>query len=136
MTTKKAKILIVDDDLDFIEATKITLESGSYQVSSASNGTEALEKVQQEPPDLIILDVMMDKGDEGFTVCRKIKRDPQYKHIPILMLTALERMTGFDFKPQVGDEVWLPVEDYVDKPVNPSELLSRVENLLKGHSKR
>ena len=136
MTTQKAKILVVDDDRDFIEATKIALESGSYEVSSAVNGKEALERIQLEPPDLIILDVMMDKGDEGFDVCRKIKADPKYKHIPILMLTALVNITGFDFKPQAGDEVWLPVEDYVDKPVNPSELLSRVEKLLKGSAKK
>lgn len=131
----KSRILVVDDDRDFIEATKIALESGSYEVSSAINGKEALEKIKQEPPDLIILDVMMDKGDEGFEVCRRIKTDPKYKRIPILMLTALASITGFDFKPQAGDELWLPVEDYVDKPVNPSELLSRVEKLLKGSAK-
>lgn len=136
MTTPKAKILVVDDDRDFIEATRIALESGAYVVSSAVNGKEALESVQRETPDLIILDVMMDKGDEGFDVCRKIKTDPKYKHIPILMLTALASITGFDFKPQAGDELWLPVEDYVDKPVNPSELLSRVERLLKGSAKK
>ncbi|HID94203.1 MAG TPA: response regulator [bacterium (Candidatus Stahlbacteria)] len=133
---KQAKILIVDDDPDFVEATKIVLESKSYKVAVASDGREGLQAVKKEKPDLIILDIMMTTGDEGFDVCRKLKRDPKYKDIPILMLTALQKKTGFDFKSEVGDEYWLPVEDYVDKPLPPSELLSRVEKLLKTHSKK
>lgn len=129
---EKAKILIVDDDPDFVEATKIILESKSYTVSIASNGEEGLEKVKEELPDLIVLDVMMDTGDEGFDVCRRLKKNPQYRHIPLLMLTALQQRTGFDFKPELGDPDWLPADDYLDKPVEPSELLARVEKLLKN----
>jgi len=129
----KQRILIVDDDPDFVEATKVVLESKSYKVVVASNAKEALQVLKEETPDLIILDVIMGTADEGFDICREIKADPKYKHIPILMLTAVKRKAGFDFKPEAGDEVWLPVEDYIDKPVAPSELLARIEKLLKKY---
>lgn len=131
---KRAKVLIIDDDPDFVESIKVVLES-QYEVAMASNGREGLRVVREEHPDAIILDVMMTRGDEGFEVSRELKRDPKYKHIPILMLTAVQGRTGFDFQSVAGDEAWLPVEDYVDKPVPPSELLARIEKLLERRSK-
>ena len=122
-------MLIIDVDLDFVESVRVVLES-QYEVAMASDGREGLRAVREEKPDVIILDVMMNRGDEGFEVSRKLKRDPESKHIPILMLTALQKRTGFDFQPVAGGDVWLPVEDYVDKPVPPSELLARIEKLL------
>ena len=126
---KRAKVLIIDDDLDFVESVKVVLES-QYEVAIASDGMEGLRVAREEKPDVIILDVMMNRGDEGFEVSRKLKRDPESKHIPILMLTALQKRTGFDSQPVAGGDVWLPVEDYVDKPAAPSELLARIEKLL------
>lgn len=126
-----AKILIVDDDPDIVESTKVVLESRGYEVISASTGKEGLEKTKQEKPVLIILDIMMEKGDTGFDVCRELKKDRSYKNIPILMLTAIKERTGMDFKKEAGDEVWLPVDDYVEKPLKPDDLLSKVEALLK-----
>ena len=131
---KRAKVLIIDDDPDFVESVKVVLES-QYEVAMASDGREGLRVVREENPDVIILDAMMTLMSEGFEVSRKLKRDPEYKHIPILMLTAFRQRTGFDFKPEAGDEVWLPVEDYVDKPIPPSELLARIEKLLERRSK-
>lgn len=127
---EKKKILIVDDDADIVEAIRIVLESKSYKVTSASNGTECAEGLKKDKPDLIILDVMMTRQDEGFDVCRDLKKRPEYKQIPILMFTALKEKTGFDFKKEAGDEGWLPVEDYIDKPIQPDQLLGRVEKLL------
>ena len=131
---KQAKVLIIDDDPDFVESVKAVLES-QYKVVMASDGEEGLRVVREESPDVIILDVMMAMMSEGFEVCRKLKSDPESKHIPILMLTALKGRTGFDFQPVAGDEVWLPVEDYVNKPSPPSELLARIKKLLEGRSK-
>ena len=128
------KVLIIDDDPDFAEATKIVLESKSYQVLLASDGEEGLHSVDENNPDLIILDVMMSHLDSGFDVSRQLKRDPRFKHIPIIILTAVAEKTGFDYKPEAGDEDWLPVDDYLHKPAAPSELLARVEKLLKGSS--
>lgn len=127
---EKNKILIVDDDADIVETMRIVLESKSYKVTSASNGKECVKRLKEEKPDLIILDVMMARKDEGFDVCREIKKDPQYKDIPILMLTALKEKTGFDFKKEAGDQDWLPVEEYIDKPIQPAQLLECVGKLL------
>lgn len=124
------KILIIDDDPDMVEAMKIVLESRGYTVSIASTGEEGLRKVRKDKPELIILDVMMETGDKGFDVAREIKWDPEYKHIPIIMLTAIKEKTGLDFGKEAGDKHWLPVDDYCDKPLRPDELISKVSALL------
>lgn len=125
-----AKILIIDDDADIVEAMKIVLESRKHQVATAGSGEEGLRKLKTNKPDLIILDVMMETGDSGFEVARSIKKDTAYKNVPILMLTAIKEKTGLDFGKEAGDETWLPVNDYMDKPLKPDELLRKVEALL------
>ncbi len=128
---KKARVLIIDDDPDIVEAMKVVLESKLYQVAVAKSGTEGLNKVRLAKPDLVILDVMMESADKGFDVARELKKDKDCKGIPILMLTAIKEKTGLDFKNEAGDKDWLPVDDYCDKPLNPQELLAKVELLLK-----
>ena len=123
------KILIIDDDPDIVEAMRVVLESRDYQVNSAKSGQEGLKKVKLDKPDLIILDIMMETGDAGFEVAREIKKEHQ--DIPILMLTAIKEKTGLGFENEAGDEVWLPVDDYVDKPLKPGELIAKVEALLR-----
>jgi len=126
---KKAKILLVDDDVDFVESTKIILESKPYEVIVAREGEEGLRKAREENPDLILLDIIMPVKD-GFTAAEQLKKDPQLSKIPVLMLT------GFAAK---GQETSIPVsrgfaletEDYIDKPVRPEELLARVDKQLK-----
>ncbi len=126
-----AKVLIVDDDPDIVEAMKIVLENKEYRVSVAKDGEEGLRKAEIEKPDLIILDVMMETKDKGFEVARKIKRNKSLGHIPIIMLTAIKQNTGLDFKKEAGDDVWLPVDDYCDKPLNPEQLILKVEQFIK-----
>ena len=127
-----AKILIIDDDPDIVEAMKVVLESKNHRVMDAKDGEEGLRKVKLDKPDLIILDIMMETSDKGFDVARQLKWDEKYKTIPILMLTAIKERTGLDFKKEAGDETWLPVDDYVEKPLKPEELVSKVESLLKS----
>src|SRR3990167_1146449 len=127
---KMAKILIIDDDPDIVEAMRIVLRSKNHNVIVAGNGEEGLKKVKANKPDLIILDVMMETGDEGFEIARHIKKDEAYKKIPILMLTAIKEKTGLDFRKEAGDEDWLPVDDYVEKPLKPEELISKVGSIL------
>ena len=127
----KAGILIIDDDPDITEAMKVILENRGYGVSSARDSAEGMERIRGARPDLIILDVMMNTSREGFILSRELKRNPEYKDIPILMLTAVKEKTGIDFKSVAGDEDWLPVEEYLDKPVKPDVLLAKVEGLVK-----
>lgn len=125
------KILIIDDDPDIVEAMRVILESRDYQVTSAKNGEDGLKKTETERPDLIILDIMMETADKGFDVAREIKKDKNSKNIPIIMLTAIKERIGLDFKEEAGDETWLPVDDYVEKPLKAAELLTKVKLLLK-----
>lgn len=125
------RILIIDDDPDVVEGMKVVLESKDYHVYRAKSGKEGLRKVKAKNPDLIILDIMMEKGDTGFDVAKELKRDKNYKDIPILMLTAIKERTGMDFKKEAGDDDWLPVDEYCDKPLRPEDLISKVEALLR-----
>ena len=125
----KKKILIVEDDADFAEATKLILESKSYDVAVAHDGKEGLKKAQTTEPNLIILDVMMPEMD-GYEVCAKLKADPKYRHIPILLLTAVgEAIPTTKYTMEMGMKT--EADDYVPKPVEPMELVERVENLFR-----
>jgi CheY-like chemotaxis protein len=127
-----ARILIVDDDADITEAMRIILENKGYTVDAAIDSKDASRHIESHKPDLIILDVMMNTKSEGFDFSRDLKKDPKYRDIPILMLTAIKEKTGIDFKPSAGDETWLPVEEFLDKPVKPEQLIEKVESLLKS----
>jgi two-component system alkaline phosphatase synthesis response regulator PhoP len=126
--TDKAKILLVDDDPDFVDATLTVLESEAYDVSVAFDGDEGLAKARAEKPDLIILDVIMPTKD-GFAVCEQLKSDPDLSNIPVMMLTSFAERKG-ETSLAVTQGMMLEAEDYVDKPVPPQELLRRVKALL------
>jgi two-component system alkaline phosphatase synthesis response regulator PhoP len=127
--SENAKILLVDDDKDFVEATRIVLESKPYQVITAYNGDEGLAKARKEKPDLIILDIIM-PIKSGFSAAEELKKDPELKDIPVIMLTSFSEQVG-QTTLSVSQGLTLDTEDYVDKPVAPEELLKRVERLLK-----
>ena len=126
---KKAKILLIDDDADFVESTKTILESKPYEVIVAYDGDAGLRKAREEKPDLILLDVIMPVKD-GFTAAEQLKKDPKLSKIPILMLTAFAAVGGETSIP-VSRGFTLETEDYIDKPVTPDELLAKVEKNLK-----
>jgi DNA-binding response OmpR family regulator len=127
------KILIVEDNPDMAVALRMPLEANGYQVSIAFSGQEGLQKVKEVRPDLIILDVMMETTTAGFQVSLELRSpDPRseyadYRHIPILVLTAIHTTTSLRFGP---DEAYLPVDDFVEKPVNPDVLLEKVRALI------
>jgi CheY-like chemotaxis protein len=127
---EQAKIVIVDDDQDIRDTLQHILEGRQYTVITASNKEDGLEKIRAEMPDLAMLDVMMEAWQDGFELARTLKKDPDLKHIPILMLTGVRDQTGIDFKSTAGDPTWLPVDGYLEKPAEPNTLLAEVERLL------
>ena len=125
---KGAKILLVDDDIDFVAATKVILESKPYEVIVALNGDEALQKAKEENPDLVLLDIIMPVRD-GFNAAEQFKKDPQLSKIPVIILTSYaERRseTGIPVSAGYG----LETEDYLEKPVSPEQLLNTVKKYL------
>lgn len=127
------KILIVEDNPDMALALHMPLEASGYEVFDARTGQEGLKKVEQIQPDLIILDAMMETSTAGFQFSLQLRSpDPRseyaaYRHIPILMLTAIHTTTSLRFGP---DEAYLPVDDFVEKPVDPDVLLQKVQRLI------
>lgn len=130
MNAKKI-ILLVDDDPDFTEINQIILESAGYDVEVAHSARAGLEKVRNKKYDAIILDLIMEEKDSGFTFAYNIRNDEKLRHIPILMLTSAEEKTGFTFQPE-KDKEWMKVDDFATKPLRPDELITRIANLLKN----
>ena len=126
----RAKILIVDDDIDLVAAIQAILEAEEYEVITANDPVGGLEKVKNEKPDLLILDVMMITWQDGFDVSRELKRDPLFQDMPILMLTGIKEQTGLNFKLSAGDPTWMPVDGFLDKPFESQSLLAEIEKLL------
>ena len=129
----KGKILVIDDDPDFIEAVTPILNSANYEVIRASSPDEGKTKILAEKPDLVLLDIMMDSLFDGFSLCHNFKTGEEFhsvKDTPIIHVSAVKEMTGsrFQFK---GDEQGMQgPDDYIDKPVKPDDLLSRIDKLI------
>lgn len=129
----KGKILLVDDDPDLVEAIRLVLEGHGYECVHASNGARALEAIPKEKPDLMVLDVMMDDLTEGFHVAYRVRKPEAglepFARMPIIMLTAIGQRTGMRFDLQTDGD-YLPVEEFLEKPIQPKELLAKIEHLL------
>lgn len=126
-----AKILVVDDDPDVLEAIGIVLEANGYEVVTARDGAEGLDKLKDEKPDLMILDLLMPKMD-GFEVCKELKdpRRAKYANIPIIILSSVrEEASRRRYELETG--LQLDVDDYVEKPIEYNILLERVKKILK-----
>ena len=121
-----AKILIVDDDPDMVQAGRYVLEKQGHTVTSASNVESGLKALDEEVPDLLILDVMMEESDDGLVFARKVRRRG-LTSLPILMLTSVNRAMGLN----IGkDDEMVPVDEFVEKPVDPAVLIAKVDSLL------
>jgi len=125
----KARILLVDDDRDFLEMHKAVLLNNGYDVLTATSSQEGLEKVRAEMPDLIVLDLMMEEHDAGFSFSKQIKSDPLFKKIPVIMVTAVAETTGYRFSRE-QDGYWMKTDDFLDKPVDPKIFVGKIEQLL------
>lgn len=121
---ERKKILVIDDEADLVEMVALRLEANNFEVIKAFDGSAGLEMARNELPDLIVLDLMLPKID-GYKVCRMLKFDEKYKHIPIILFTAKTQ----DANKKIGEDVG--ADAYVTKPFDSNELLSKIEQLLK-----
>ena len=122
------KSLLVDDDTDVVEGARMVLEKSDFEVVTASSGKECLEIIKEERPDLIILDIMMPKKS-GFEVCKELKSNIEYNGIPVVMLTALKQKLS-QTSYSIAEGLELEAEDYLEKPIEPKELVSRIKKIL------
>lgn len=123
------KVLIIDDDPDIRDVLSTILE-GKYELKEAGSREEGIKAVKEFQPDLVILDVMMEKHDSGFDMARDIRNDAQLENTKILMSTNVDNEMKMDFKKIAGDPDWLPVDDYVVKPVDPKTITEKIERLI------
>ncbi|MHB8930525.1 MAG: response regulator transcription factor [Melioribacteraceae bacterium] len=119
-----ALIAIIDDDPDILDASSLVLKSKGYNVITANNPNDGYKIVKEKKPNLIILDVMMDEPDDGFFLAQKFRKENIIT--PILMYTSVSKAIGFEF----GKNEMVPVDDFVEKPISPDELVRKVELLL------
>ncbi|MBI4318275.1 MAG: response regulator [Chloroflexi bacterium] len=120
-----------------VDAIRLVLESKSYRVLAAGDGDEGLRKVERHRPDLIVLDIMMPEGTEGFHFVWSLRNHASQaiRHIPIVVVTAIHATTPLRLSPDAPDQDYapwdfLPVQDFLDKPIEPAEIVRRVERVL------
>jgi two-component system response regulator VicR len=123
------RIMVVDDEPDLLEVVRLILESDGYQVVTAGSGQEALDRMEKEKPDLVLLDIIMPKMD-GWEVFSRIKADPKTTDIPVIMLTAKDQRID----KLIGLHV-VRVDDYITKPFGRAELLERIKRVLQEKHK-
>jgi twitching motility two-component system response regulator PilH len=122
------RVLIVDDDVDLVTAARTALELAGYEVTSAHSAAEGIVKAREAQPDAIVLDVTMETTGAGFKAARTLKEEEATRHIPILMLTSINRSeAGLRYGP---DEDWNPVDVFLDKPLSAEQLIEEVGKLL------
>ena len=119
------RVLIIDDDPEFVEATSTLLDAQGYEVVSAPNGKVGIAKANEEHPDIILLDVMMTRDTEGFDVARELNKNPQLKNIPVIIVSGIKKEMNLPFGFE-SDDAWLPVKGVLEKPVKPNVLLKTI----------
>lgn len=130
MNSRK-RLLIIDDDPDFVEAIKSILVSADYEVDAAYNPKDGFQALQSKPYDLLLLDIMMGRGAEGVMLARKMRKDPKLREMPVLIITGIREQIAFLFPGQPVHPGFMPVDELVEKPVEPQLLLEKVSTLLK-----
>ena len=125
----RRKVVVVDDDPDFHTFLRTVLAPSGYSVISAYSQREGLEVAREETPDVILLDIIMESTTDGFVFCREARRDPRIRHIPILGISAIEKVIGVNSPPDADPDLF-PVDGYLTKPVTPEKLFSELKRLL------
>jgi len=122
-------ILVVDDDEDLRETLRVVLESEGYNVRCAGGGAEGWEKAQESPPDLALVDIMMETFGEGVRLTQRFRKNDQLKDVPVIVVSAVNQEIPYHLQEET-DEGYLPAQKFMDKPVDPDELLEAIRELL------
>ena len=123
------RILIVDDDQDIVESITIMLESQGYEVVAAQSGEEGIKLVEEKRPDLILLDIMMETLTTGLHIGYDLRKHPEYRSIPIIIISGIGEATGFDLAAEKETD-YVAADEFLEKPIKPDVLLKRVEELI------
>jgi DNA-binding response OmpR family regulator len=134
--SESTRILIIDDDPDFVSGIRSILEKAEYEVNVAYNPKDGYEALEKDPPDLLCLDVMMGRGAEGIMLARKLRKDPELREIPVLIITGIREQIAYLFPGEQVHPGFVAVDELVEKPVDPKFLLERVSALLKVSEER
>jgi CheY-like chemotaxis protein len=132
----KAKIMMIDDDPDFVAGIRAILEKAGYDVNVAYNPKDGFQALQSQSYDLLLLDIMMGRGAEGVAFARKIRKDPRLREIPVLIITGVREQIAFLFPGQAVHPNFVDVDELVEKPIEPNLLLEKVEALLKASEEK
>ena len=128
-----SKIYIIDDDRNIVEFMSIVLKKNGYEVASQYTEENVVDNLLDSKPDMVILDVMFPQNvSAGFDIAREIKNDKRVSHIPIIMLSAINEKGVYSgtFSNTDRDDSWLPVDEFVEKPIKPDQLLEKVKSIL------
>ena len=132
----QTRLLIIDDDPDYVDGIRSILEKASYKVDAAYNPKDGFEALETGNYDLLLLDIMMGRGAEGVMVARKINKDPTLREMPVLIITGIREQMAFLFPGQAVHPRILPTDELMEKPVDPKLLLEKVDYLLKEASRK
>jgi CheY-like chemotaxis protein len=135
MTTEE-RLLIVDDDPDFVDGIRAILEGAGYTVDAAHNPRDGFEALRARRYDLLLLDILMGRGAEGVMFARKMRKDPVLREIPVLIITGLREQIAFLFPGEPLHPHLVPVDELMEKPVEPALLLEKVAALLAAARRR
>lgn len=128
--TEQKKLLIIDDDPDFVEGIKSILDTAGYSVDVAYNPKEGLQALQSKAYDLLLLDIMMGRGAEGIMIARKLRKDVKLREMPVLIITGIREQMAFLFPGEPVHPRFVAVDEVVEKPVEPKLLLDKVSTLI------
>lgn len=131
-----ARIMMIDDDPDFVAGIRAILEKAGYKVDAAYNPKDGFQALQSGNYDLLLLDIMMGRGAEGIALARKIRKDPKLREMPVLIITGIREQIAFLFPGQAVHPNFVDVDELVEKPIEPNLLLEKVSALLKASEEK
>ena len=134
--SENKRLLIIDDDPDFVEGIRLILEGADYVVHVEYNPKDGYVALEKDPPDLLLLDIMMGRGAEGIMLARKIRKDPVLREVPVLIITGIREQMAFLFPGEPVHPGFVAIDELVEKPVEPEFLLDRVSALIKASEDR